>query len=99
MAPLKRPRLLPGVFITDEGRRACWDGGVEGGSLEELEICATLMAGEREGELARYKSRSAPDCFDEVWSRRVGGGVRGGEDEMILLEGSCANEFKSSSSE
>ncbi len=88
MVPLKRPRLLPGVFMTDEGRWAYWEGGVDGGSLEELEMCVTLIAGEREGELARYRSRSAPDCFDEVWSRRVGGGVRGGEDEMMLLEGS-----------
>ena len=52
-APLKSPRLLPGVFITEEGRWAWWEGGVEGSSLEELEICVTLMAGDRDGELAR----------------------------------------------
>ena len=38
MAPLKRPRLLPGVFMTDDGRWACCEGGVEGSSLEELEM-------------------------------------------------------------
>lgn len=52
-APLNRPKLLPGVFIMDEGRWACCDGGVVGGSFDELEIWVTLIAGERDGELAR----------------------------------------------
>jgi len=34
-APLNSP--IPGVFMTEEGRWECCEGGVEGGSLEESE--------------------------------------------------------------
>ena len=71
--------------MTDDGRWVCCDGGVEGG------CCGTerglLAAGDRDGELARYSSRSAPvrleAPFLTCWT---GGGVRGSDGEMMLLE-------------
>lgn len=78
--------------MTEEGRCERCEGGVEGGSLD-AEIRSTLIAGERDGELARYNKRSAPDCFALMLSTRfIGGGVRGGDEERMLLEGSLAKE-------
>lgn len=96
--------LAPGVLIIDDGRCVCWDGGVDGGSCEDLSGRAVLTAGEREGELARYKSKSAPACFEVPFLRFLcGGGVRGGEDEIKLLEAAwlkeCTGRSVSSSSE
>jgi hypothetical protein len=80
-----RNRPTPGVFITEEGRCECCDGGVDGGSWDEA---GWLRGpGDLDGELARYSNRSAPSCFAfELLECLVGGGVRGGEDEMILLD-------------
>lgn len=78
--------------MTEDGRWECWEGGVEGGSFE-VELRWRLMAGERDGEFARYKRRSAPACFALTLSKRlVGGGVRGGDEDKMLLEGSFAKD-------
>lgn len=73
--------------MTDDGKLACWYGGVDGGFLVELEICCIWMAGVL-GVSPRYSIISAPACFVLVKLRRAaGGGVRGGEVEITLLEG------------
>lgn len=95
----------PGVPMTDEGRAACCEGGVEGGG--SLEVLASRLAGE--GELARKRRRSAPSSprigLPPFWLRvvlvRFGGGVRGGEEPIIdeVNWKECIGRSLSSSSE
>lgn len=54
-----------------------------------LDICWTCTAGVR-GVSVRYSRSSVPAYLVLVKFRRfAGGGVRGGDEEIILLEGSC----------
>lgn len=72
------------MFITEEGRWECCDGGVDGGSWDELWLFRA--PGDLDGELARYSNKSAPSCLFVARECIVDGGVRGGDDDMILLD-------------
>lgn len=97
----RSPDPPPGVFIIDDGSGEFLGGGVDGGCILAREV---LTAGD--GEVARYKSKSAPSspdlpvfsfCIRFMLARfRIGGGVLGGE-ERILKE--CVGNKSPSSSE
>lgn len=71
--------VMPGVFIMDDGNAWFLEGGVEGANTRD--DLAPGLAGE--GDVARYRSKSAPSSPPTLRCRiarlRVGGGVRGGE--------------------
>lgn len=92
--------VIPGVFIIDECSAWALGGGVEGAKI--LDDLAPGLAGD--GDVAKYKSKSAPSSPPALRWRaarlRVGGGVRGGEARKAeFIEKECVGRSLSSSSE